>query len=74
MIKATCTFVTSVLASVALAEANNEGIWSGHNWIDNINGIKNTDGILSGVNTKMQQRFDSASIYKGDDIEETYLD
>ena len=74
MIKTASTFVTSVLASVALAEANKDGIWSGHKWVDNINGIKNTDGILSGVNTKMQQRFDSASIYKGDDIEENYLD
>ena len=53
MMKTACTFVTSLLASSVVAAADKDGVWSGHNWIDNINGIKDTDGILSGVSSKM---------------------
>ena len=53
MMKTACTFVTSVLATVVVAAADRDGVWSGHNWIDNTNGIKDTEGILTGVNAKM---------------------
>ena len=64
--------VVSTLASSALA-ISDDGMWTGHDWIDNYNGIENTNGILSPLTDLTARRMRSASMYMGDDIESIYL-
>ena len=56
------------LASQAMAVSEN-GIWTGHDWIDTVKGIQNSNGDLSGLNDSMIQKLKSASIYNGNDLD-----
>ena len=63
--------MTSTVA-IAMA-ASQDGLWTGHDWVDAVNGISDSDGILSAIATDTMRRMRSASIYMGDDLEDIYL-
>lgn len=46
--------------------AATDGIWTGGDWNDQVNGVQNVNGILSGTTSLSQQRMFSASTIAGD--------
>jgi len=45
-----------------------DGIWTGHDWSDSVDEIKDTDGVLTALNDLMAQRMNSTKTYQGDDL------
>ena len=66
-------FVTAILAASAVS-VSHDGVWTGHDWSDTVNGIKDSDGDLSALNDLMAQRLNSTNTYEGGDIQSVYLD
>ena len=48
------TLTAALLATVFAAQASAlNGIWTGHDWTDGVNGIKDVNGLLSGTTSEM---------------------
>ena len=69
------TLTAALLATVFAEQATAQnGIWTGHDWTDNVNGIQNNNGVLSGTTWEVIRRLESASVYGGNDLTDVYLD
>ena len=67
------------LFTVASVEAKKptvgvDGIWSGHDWVDNASGIKDINGMLEGISDEMIARIEGASPHSATDMQDIYLD
>ena len=57
------SFVLSTLFGAINGAVSQDGIWTGHDWSDTVDEIKDVDGVLSALNDIMSQRMNSAKTY-----------
>jgi len=56
--KVITSFVASMLATATLA-ISKDGLWTGHDWSSSVAGIKDVDGVTTGLNAAMQTKIES---------------
>ena len=44
----------------AVQAASIDGIWTGHDWIDTVNSMQDTDGVLTALTPDLQRKMASA--------------
>ena len=71
--KVKSSFATSLLATAAAA-VSKDGLWTSHDWSDSVDGVKDSDGDLTALNSFMEQKFRSMDTYQGDDLASVYMD
>ena len=69
-----CKFLTSPMLAVVTAAISKDGIWTGHDWKDNADGVEDHDGVLTAFHDLLIQKMNSTKTYEGDDLESVYLD
>ena len=63
-----------VSTSILTTAIATNGLWTGHDWSDTVNGVDVRNGILEGLNDSMKQHLASAAVYPGADLDDVYLD
>ncbi len=64
-------FTNLSLSSLAYAVAT-DGIWTGYDWTDVVDGVQNIDGVLSGTTAASKLKMFNASTLPGD-VSSIYL-
>ncbi len=57
------TFVASMLA--AIAYSYEDGVWSGHDWFDEDEGVGVKNGVPYGLDPESERRIESATLQSG---------